>query len=149
MNLASPPESGSQLGRQQVRIAAIVLLLFAALVGWVLSVAAGSSDTTWSRVMAIFTGVEAIAFAAAGAIFGTTVQAGRAASAESQAHEERLRADANVEAAQKGRAIAATLKAEGETGASAATGLRSAEAQVIDSTAARHAALASKLFPEV
>jgi hypothetical protein len=72
----------------------------------------GAAEPRWSRRSDLFGGVEALAFAATGAILGATVQRQVTKKAEaqaSQAHEQaniqKQRADANEAAAEKGRAL--------------------------------------------
>lgn len=52
----------------------------------------GINDATWMRMLYLFTGVESIAFAAAGFVFGREVNRGRAEAAEQQASRESKRA---------------------------------------------------------
>ena len=63
------------------------------------------SEVTWARLAWLFSSVEAIAFAAAGALFGAARPPRAAEKAESEAR--KLAGDAA-----RGRALAATLKAE-------------------------------------
>lgn len=74
-------------GREWVTIGlgASVLLGFAALVVYMLG-QLSADETTWSRALYLFAGVEAIAFAAAGYVFGREVHRTRALEAESRAH---------------------------------------------------------------
>ncbi|MFF4503688.1 hypothetical protein [Streptomyces sp. NPDC001401] len=95
-----------------------VTVAVAAVVAWLafsavlLVVANSSSDTTWTRMAWVFGSVQAIAFSAAGALFGTSVQAGRVAHAESRAQAATQKAEQHAEDASKGRAMAAILQAE-------------------------------------
>lgn len=52
----------------------------------------GVNDAVWMRMLFLFTGVESIAFAAAGFVFGREVNRGRAEAAEHQASRESRRA---------------------------------------------------------
>jgi hypothetical protein len=79
-------------------------------------------EPAWSRRSDLFRGVEALAFSAAGAILGTTVQRQVTKKAEAQeeqarkdADEQRQRANENAAAAEKGRALQrlAMVKAQG------------------------------------
>jgi hypothetical protein len=108
--------------------------------------AAAAGEITWNRLSFIFASVEAIAFAAAGALFGVTVQAQRVQQAEAKA-------DANARDAANGRALAAINLAD--------------EAQVIEQdregaferygpadakdaeVRRRHAEAARRLFPDL
>ena len=82
----------------------------AALVIWLafavyLLTQSGANDAKWGRIVWVFASVEAVAFAAAGVLFGTTVNRQRAEVAEQQA-------TANQRDAEGGRALAAALKAD-------------------------------------
>jgi hypothetical protein len=126
--------------------ASVALLLFAAFVVYLVA-NADAEKTTWNRLMAIYTSLTAIAAAAAGAVFGNHVQKQRAERAEG-------RADASTDEAARGRALAATLKAEGRgsggRGLEDALGGESFGPRVSppDDVAERHAALAHELFPD-
>lgn len=137
--MAMPNDGAAQaakLSRSAFIVALIVLLAFAGLV-WFLVSERGAPETTWTRLAWLFASVEAIAFGAAGAIFGSSIQRQRAEVAESVAK------DKTQEAA-NGRALAAALKAD----ASSAGGLErlGADPKAV-SVAARHAELAKELFP--
>jgi len=86
----------------------LVLIGFAGLVAWTLGV---RGDTNWDRVVYIFGSVEAIAFAAAGAIFGTQVQRQQVQAAQAQASAERTRANEAQSTVQQHVAKAAQAKA--------------------------------------
>jgi hypothetical protein len=69
---------------------------------------ANSPDSQWTRLVYVFGSVEAIAFAAAGALFGVTVQRDRVEKAEKVAEQ-------NAQDAASGRALAAiNLADEGQ-----------------------------------
>jgi len=71
-------------------------------------ISSNSSDTQWTRLAYVFGSVEAIAFAAAGALFGVTVQRDRVEKAEQKA-------DKNAQDAANGKALAAiNLADEGQ-----------------------------------
>lgn len=125
-------------GTMGIWIAFVVLMLL-----W-----SDTPDLQWTRLTFVFSSVEAIAFAAAGALFGATVQRERVKSAEE-------RAEANANDAANGRALAAITMADyggirGETpgigyqeesfGSSTSSG---------DDVRRRHAAAAQLLFPEL
>jgi len=119
-----------------------VLVAFGAFVVFLI-VEVDVNEIRWSRLAWLFASVEAIAFAAAGALFGSSIQRARAERAEAAATE-------NADAAAKGRALAEAVKADapegGGPGGLEALGPdqgREAAAAV----AHRHAALARSLFP--
>jgi hypothetical protein len=104
----------------------------------------GSSETEWTRIAWVFASVEAIAFAAAGLLFGATVNRQRAEQAEQ-------RANVNQKDAEGGRALAAALKADEPAvvheGGPRALGEEDAALNPDVGLAARHARLARQLFP--
>jgi lysylphosphatidylglycerol synthetase-like protein (DUF2156 family) len=132
---------GQTLTPTAVVVAVLVLIAFTALVGYLLSEVDESNETRWARLTWIFTSVEAIAFGAAGALFGSTIQRQRAEKAETAAKE-------NAKDAANGRALAAAIKAEQP--AQAGSGFESLGTGASTDAAAvahRHAALARELFP--
>jgi hypothetical protein len=82
----------------------------------------GAADLPWSRRSDLFGGVEALAFSAAGALLGTTVQRQVTKKAEDQAADAKKEADTNKKDAEKGRALhhLAVAKAEQAGGAESA-----------------------------
>ena len=134
-----------QLSRPAVVVAILVLVAFAALVFFLVG-QVGEDETEWARLAWIFASVEAIAFGAAGALFGSSIQRERAEKAEEAAKE-------NAQDAANGRALAEAIKAEApvEAGGGGAGGLESLGAgpqrDAAASVAARHAELAKRLFP--
>ncbi|MGF1430780.1 hypothetical protein [Kitasatospora sp. LaBMicrA B282] len=71
-----------------------------------------TSDLQWTRMAWVFGSVQALAFTAAGALFGTSVQTGRVAQAESRAEAAAADANRHREEAAKGRAMATVLQAD-------------------------------------
>jgi hypothetical protein len=93
----------------------------------------------------VFASVQAIASAAAGALFGNAVQKDRVKSAES-------RADSAETAASNGRALALILQHEAAptgAGASAAKQTTPGDAAPADEVRQSHAALARRLFGDL
>src|SRR3979411_1182285 len=82
--------------------AALVVLLAFAILVWYLISQVGLPETPWTRLAWMFSSVEAIAFGAAGALFGSSIQRQRAEKAESDAAK-------NADAAAKGKALAAAI----------------------------------------
>lgn len=66
----------------------------------------------WDRLVYLFGGLEALVFAAAGALFGTGVQRAQTQQAQDAANRERQRADGNENEALHGRALAAMIRAK-------------------------------------
>jgi hypothetical protein len=124
-------------------VAVLAVLIWVAFVV-VMLVASDSSDMTWTRLTFVFASVEAIAFAAAGALFGVSVQRERVQKAEEKA-------DVHAREAANGRALAAVnladeaaLAGQDPAGQSFSPG-GPPEANL----SRRHAELARRLFPEV
>jgi hypothetical protein len=117
----------------------------------VLIVRSSADEVTWTRIAWVFGSIEAVAFAAAGALFGTAVQRQNVQKAEQRADTAQKDADSRRDEAMKGRALAAALEADGAT-AEPDTGLRAmspgaggAEQEI----RARHAHLARALFGDL
>ena len=135
---------GGPPSRFQLVAAVVVLLAFAVFVVFLL-VELNSSEVRWSRLAWVFASVEAIAFGAAGALFGSSIQRSRAENAEADAR-------ANSADAANGRALAVSVandapKAQGAAGFEAyGPGEQATAAAAI---AQRHAELAKSLFPDI
>jgi hypothetical protein len=118
------------------------MIAFAALVTYLLGQADTANEVRWTRMAWLFSSVEAIAFGAAGALFGASIQRQRAEKAEAAASR-------NADAAAKGEALAATLKAD-EPPAAGTPGFEAlgsrATPDALD-VARRHASVARELFP--
>ncbi|GEM84005.1 hypothetical protein [Meiothermus hypogaeus] len=103
--------------RATLWIGAAVLGGFAVLVVYMFSLLA-SSETTWSRALYLFAGVEAMAFAAAGYLFGREVNRQRAESAERRASqaEQQLRqwSERALEAEAKGQSLSTAARVMAE-----------------------------------
>jgi hypothetical protein len=125
-----------------------MLIASAAIIVWiafvvVMAIAADASDERWTRLSYVFASVEAIAFAAAGALFGVTVQRERVIKAEAQA-------EANMRDAANGRALGAMLLAdEGRpVDWDQDSVLETAEPDDLN-LRRRHADVARRLFPDL
>ena len=134
-----PPRGTARLTTPAVIAALFTLAALAAFTIYMITEADTGSEVTWSRLAWLFSSVEAIAFAAAGALFGARVHRERAERAESEARK-------YVGEAARGRALATVLKAEGSANEAATRGLGGADED--QSVRNRHARLAQELFPE-
>jgi hypothetical protein len=130
------PRPSRPLGGVALIAALVALAAFAAFTAYMIAQADGGNEVTWTRLAWLFSSVEAIAFGAAGALFGASVHRERAENAEADARQK-------ADAAARGRALAAAVKAE----APAAT-RGGGEPEETTSVAARHARLARELFPD-
>jgi hypothetical protein len=143
---SATPAATDEPGRAPLSGAALaaaiaVLIAFAVFVAYLIG-EVDSNEVPWTRLAWLFSSVEAIAFGAAGALFGASIQRQRAETAEAAASK-------NADQAAKGRALAATLKAD-EPAAGRSGGLESLEAPEAPEAAQvaqRHASLARELFP--
>lgn len=113
---------------------------------------AGTSETEWTRIAWVFGSIQAVAFAAAGALFGTSVQQQNVNNAQQQAASAKKEADQNRDAATKGRALGAVMQADAAAQPTAGTeearrmGVGGASAESADVIRQRHAELSRALF---
>ena len=116
---------------------------------------AGTNETEWTRIAWVFGSIQAIAFAAAGALFGTAVQQQNVNNAQQQATSAKNDADQQREAAAKGRALAAAMQAEAATESTGGGGIQragvasTASAGSADEVRQRHAQLSRSLFGDL
>jgi hypothetical protein len=101
----------ADIGTPVFWLGAVVILAFGALTWWLLS-QAGTGDPKWSRLVYVYAGVEAIVFAASGAIFGTTVQRSHVEAAEKREYQARKEAASSAMDAELGRTLDSALRAE-------------------------------------
>jgi hypothetical protein len=123
---------------------------FVALLGYMIS-QLGAGEVRWTRLAFLYGTVEAVLFAAVGAIFGTRVQRERAEHAEARASDAEKRADEHAEDAVKGRTLAAAAKAEAMTAAPGGAQFSFEATEPVPENVApvaRLATLAEQLFPE-
>jgi Na+/melibiose symporter-like transporter len=97
-------ETRTGLSGAPMVVAILAVLIWVAFVV-VMLLASDSGDKTWTRLTFLFASVEAIAFAAAGALFGVSVQRERVQKAEEKA-------DVHAREAANGRALAAVNLAD-------------------------------------
>lgn len=94
------------------RSATIVAVgLVMALLVFILTLVLLRNDPQWDRLLYLFTGLEAIVFVAAGALFGTRIERQRSADAESARDEAVSRARRLEGESHAGRALAAFIRA--------------------------------------
>lgn len=142
------PLTGVALGA-----AVTVVIAWLIMIGW-LTQQTGATDLAWSRLLVVLGSLEAVAFAAAGALFGVQVQRQRvedahqhAEHADERANQARAQADANSTAAENGRTLARSVKRM-LVGRSEETGVERTSARS-DQAAREVLALAETLFPDV
>lgn len=106
-------------------VAVLALVGFGLIVVYLLGRTTEANETEWTRALYLLNGVEAIAFAAAGYLFGREVNRRRAEQAEERAEQAEERVEEvgveaveartrAVEAESKGKALAAAIRAKGE-----------------------------------
>jgi hypothetical protein len=138
---ASRLTAASKLTGPALAAAIIALVLWAIFVALMAFQAGTENELLWTRLAFLFASVEAVAFAAGGAMWGNSIQRERAEKAEARASE-------NEESASNGKALAGAILAESESGVGGEVdeGIRRLggdEDQLLD----RHARMARRLFP--
>jgi hypothetical protein len=136
-----PPSGTARLTTPAVIAAFFALVALAAFTIYMIVQADTDSEVTWSRLAWLFSSVEAIAFAAAGALFGARVHRERAERAESEARK-------YVGEAARGKALAAALKADDPADGDGNGTRGLGDGDTDQSVRSRHARLARELFPE-
>jgi len=113
----------------------------------------GKTETEWTRIAWVFGSIQSVAFAAAGALFGTAVQQQNVSSAKQEAVTAKKDADQQRETAIKGRALAAVVQAEGATPSADDTSEyermgpgRTGVTESAEAVRQRHAQLSQSLF---
>jgi hypothetical protein len=134
--------------------ALIVLAAWLGLLSW-LAFHTGATDVQWARLGSVLGSLEAVAFAAAGALFGTTVQKQRVQEAKERAEKAENRASQaektsteNVQAAANGRALAIAVKARSATRAASQGVERVSAFEKSGGAEDDLVALATRLFPD-
>lgn len=97
-------------------VAVALLVVYLISLAWV---ASERADPQWDRILIVLSGLEAIVFAGAGALFGTTIERKSSAAvakdadkAKTEAETERARANEEAQKAQKGQMLAKLVKAK-------------------------------------
>jgi hypothetical protein len=123
------PAAGG-LSRVAVVTAVVLIAVYIAMLA-VLAVL--RSDKQWDRLVFLLTGFEALVFAGGGALFGTTVQRANvttaqtdAAQAKLAAQAERTRADEAEQTATAGRALSMAVQNKADVRARQSAGIRGA-----------------------
>ena len=117
-------DSKQRLPAPAVWTAIALLIAFGGLVVWMITNASSASELIWQRQAYIYGSVEAVVFAAAGALFGTQVKREQVAKAEERA----TQAQEEATEAKKSEQISATDAANGRTQAAAIRGIATAQA---------------------
>ncbi len=151
----TPPVQGKP-GQSKLSGLALYVAI-AALVAWLvftvyLLFQVNSNELAWTRIAWVFASVEAIAFAAAGALFGTAVQRENVERAEDRATTAEEVAESNRDDATKGRVLAASLQAEAADGDSYRGGAQPMSVGSAGDAAdpvVRHAAMSRSLFGDL
>jgi hypothetical protein len=122
-------------------VAVLAILVWIAFLA-VMLLATDSNETQWARMTYVFASVEAIAFAAAGALFGVSVQRERVKAAE-------RKADGNAREAANGRALAEVAIADAAPAPDPQDAYSFDSPQGSADVRHRHADLARRLFPDL
>jgi hypothetical protein len=111
-----------------------------------------AEEREWNRLAYLYGSVEAIVFAAAGAIFGTQVQRSQTENAEARAKDSEQKADMNADDAVKGKVLSSAVKSMSRSGRTSGGTLGSQRAgpaaPATQSDLDRLAAIADSLFPD-
>jgi len=89
--------------------ALVVMIAWLAVSGYLLTQADAPAER-WTRIGLVFSSIQSVAFAAAGALFGASVQAQRVEDAKDRAERAEGEAKDNATAAANGRALAVAVK---------------------------------------
>lgn len=143
MSESTPQVKESRTLSGPVLVLAIVVVgLWAVTVVFLFLQADSSQEVTWARYAFLLASVEAVAFAAGGALWGNSIQRERAENAEKAAEE-------NAQDSANGRALASTLIADGAEASQATQPGVQGFGAAGDAVADRHARMAKALFPDV
>ena len=135
----NPPLAGIALV-----VAVVVIAVWLGLLVW-LGVSDNVPEVAWSRLLVVLGSVEAVAFAAAGALFGTTVQQQRVTDLAAQRDAAVSRADARETAAINGEKLAVAVRTARASKAGPAAEQLAANGQPASDPVLE---LANLLFPE-
>src|SRR5271166_3774291 len=116
-------KSGAPLAGAALAVAVVVIFVWIGFLVWLL-VEVNTAEVAWSRLLVVLGSVEAVAFAAAGALFGTTVQRQRTEDQRARADVAESRASANESKAINGQQLAAAVKVSCAPGAPTPAGTR-------------------------
>src|SRR5690242_8067812 len=134
------PKTGTIVLGPAEKVTAIVLIalfvIFIAVLVWL------RNSAQWDRLTYLFAGFEALVFAAAGALFGTSVQRAQTVQAQQTAQKQEARAEANQTDAEHGRALATMIRAKRSGAAGAELEARGARPAPGETAAAGDAGLA-------
>lgn len=137
-------EPGSSLSGTALVVAVTVIAVWLGLLVW-LAFDTDASEVTWSRLLVVLGSVEAVAFAAVGALFGATVQRQRVADLQARADAAESRAEANQTAAINGERLAAAVRVTHTPGTDGGAERLSADARLGADPVLE---LANRLFPD-
>lgn len=148
--MSTSDDKGNGLPKLTQGVAVALLIGFAALVV-VLLLQVTVEEVVWTRMAWIFSAVEAVAFAAAGALFGTSVTRQRAEKAENRADSAEERGRQVQQLASNGEALARALTADADALEADQWGMvEGPEGRQVPWSQVlvrRHAELARELFP--
>jgi hypothetical protein len=120
-----PVRTPGRLSPSGMLVAVVAVFTWIAFMIVMLWKAGTAHEEEWTRMAWVFGSAQAVAFSAAGALFGTQIQAGRVAHAEGQAKAATAKAEQHAAAAMTGRAIGTLLQAEGAAAGQPTSGLKS------------------------
>lgn len=140
-------KSRAPLAGAALAVAVVVIFVWIGFLVWLL-VEVNTTEVAWSRLLVVLGSVEAVAFAAAGALFGTTVQRQRTEDQRARADVAESRASANESKAINGQQLAAAVKVSRAPGAPPPAGTRQRLSADTEAEPDPLYELANRLFPD-
>jgi ribosomal protein S15P/S13E len=149
--MATDVATTSKLSGAALVAALFVVAVWLGMLIWLVA-HSDATEVTWARWLTVMASLEAVAFAAAGAVFGTTVQSQRVTEAKEQAaaasdravHAENASKENSKDAA-NGRALAMVVKTRKRKKSASTEGLAGTPGDDADDDLA---AIAERLFPD-
>ncbi len=105
----SPENSSDRFMGYRMAVAVIVVIAFGVFTTYMI-LKSDAAQSQWTRLTYVYTGIEAIVFAAAGLLFGTVIQSKRVEAAERGEHDASELAATNERAAEVSRVLKADLR---------------------------------------
>ena len=141
--------AGPRLRGPALVVAVLAVALWGAFVVILALVADTANEVLWARYGFLLASVEAVAFAAAGALFGASIQRERAEKAEERAEQnasEAMNGKAFASAVYHDAPLGAVVDAEGDNGEDR---FGADPGEMMDPTAIKHARMAKSFFPNL
>jgi hypothetical protein len=110
-----PTDNGKgRLEGAALYLAVLVVLCWLGMLSWLAWQTFSATESQWSRLLSLLSSLEAVTFAAAGALFGVRIQQQRVNDSKDRADKAEKEAGEQRNIATKGKALAAAVKAEAQ-----------------------------------